>query len=186
MKIRLLALSFVFLLLANCNKSKESETAGKTVLTISVDYERQSGHGSNQYAVWIEDKDSVLVKTLFVTAYTADGGYKPRPACVPIWVKKANPEKLSGESIDAFSGATPLSGLQTYEWDFTDEENRPVSGEKYYVVVEGTLYGDSEVIYKVPVTVGEKSSSAYAQAFYTSDDDKNKNMIRSVSVEYRE
>ncbi|MDR2037847.1 MAG: DUF2271 domain-containing protein [Bacteroidales bacterium] len=57
-----------------------SENNGNGVLEITVSYVRQSGHGSNQYAVWIEDSVGKLVKTLYVTQFTAKGGYVRRPA----------------------------------------------------------------------------------------------------------
>ena len=42
---------------------------GKT-LEVSFDYQRQSGPGSNQYAVWIENEKGEVVKTLFVTSFS--------------------------------------------------------------------------------------------------------------------
>jgi hypothetical protein len=186
MKLKLNFFLVVFSLLAiSCNQGKKNQEFKNYVLKITLDYERQPGYASNQYAVWIEDVNGVLIKTLFVTSFTADGGYKPRPACVPVWVQKANPDNLSNEAIDAFSGATPSSGLQTYVWDFTDADNNLITDGTYYFFVEGTLYGDSEVIYKAPVTIGRKDvSTITAIPAYTSEDDKNKHMIKSVTAEY--
>ena len=180
-RINLLLWAILSLFAISCNNSTKQ---GKAELRISVDYERQAGHGSNQYAIWIEDAEGTLVKTLFVTSFTADGGYVPRPACTPIWVKKANPANLSVEEIDAISGATPQSGLQTYVWDLTDNSGTPVSNGIYTFVVEGTLYGDSEVIFKAPVTIGGKEVSIDTEASFTSEDDKNKGMVKSVKAEY--
>ena len=177
-------ISFLFilsLLMFGCNSNQKQEN---TILEIKVDYEKQPGHASNQYAAWIENEEGTLVKTLFVTSYTAEGGYKPRPACVPLWVKKANPENLTIEEVDAFSGATPQSGLQTYIWDLTDNNGAPVSKGAYTIIVEGTLYGDSEVIFKTPVTIGGKENSFNTEMSFTSEDEKNKGMIKSVTVEY--
>ncbi|GHV59069.1 hypothetical protein FACS1894182_12590 [Bacteroidia bacterium] len=153
-------------------------------MKINVDYERQPGHGSNQWAVWIEDSEGYIVKTLFVTRFTADGGYIPRPSCTPLWVSKALPNDLSQEAIDAFSGATPSSGIQTYVWDITDADGNPVAQGNYTLMVEATLYGESEVVYKAPFTIGDKEWTLNPEPFYTSDDETNKNMIRSVNVEY--
>jgi len=169
------------LFVTSCNNSSKSGTG---TLKIDVDYERQPGHASNQYAIWIEDAEGVLVKTLFVTSYTAEGGYKPRPACVPVWVKKANPDNLSIEEVDAFSGATPQSGLQTYTWDLTDNSGSLVNDGAYTLIVEGTLFGDSEVIFKAPVTIGKKEASIDVESSFTSEDEKNKGMIKYVKVEY--
>jgi hypothetical protein len=186
MKLRFLFFSLIFpLLVISCNKNKETTASiPDAVLKINVDYEKQAGPGSNQWAVWIEDSEGSIVKTLFVTRFTADGGYVPRPACIPIWVGKAQPAELSQETIDAFSGATPASGLQTYVWDSTDSDGNPVAKGTYTFVVEATLFGESEVIYKAPFTLGDKEFTVTAEPSYTSDDDKNKDLIRSVSAEY--
>ncbi|MCC8145560.1 MAG: DUF2271 domain-containing protein [Bacteroidales bacterium] len=188
MKQRFTSLFFCCLVVAfltSCKNSKASDTMHtKAVLNITIDYEKQPGPGSNQWAVWIEDPEGYLVKTIFVTGFTADGGYVPRPACTPIWVSKANPSSLSGTSIDAFSGATPASGLLTYTWDLTDDDDTPVGNGNYLLIVEGTLFGESEVIFKAPFSVGEKEMKISATPEYTSDEEKNKEMIKSVNAEY--
>lgn len=83
-------------------------------IELSFDYVKQSGPGSNQYAVWIENSKGEVVRTLFVTSFTTKGrargneelvrGYKKRPDCVPTWVKNAKADNLSDKQIDAFTG----------------------------------------------------------------------------------
>ncbi|MCL1938437.1 MAG: DUF2271 domain-containing protein [Candidatus Azobacteroides sp.] len=185
--------SVVFFLLSillwtttSCHTKKDSaETKSPSaVVSVKVNYEKQAGPGSNQWAVWIEDAKGNLVKTLFVTNFTADGGYAPRPACTPVWVSKALPKTLTGNQIDAFSGATPLSGLQTYVWDLTDNNGSPVAKGTYKVVVEATLYGESEAIYQTFITIGDQETSTIVEPRYTAADTKNREMIQSVEVEY--
>ena len=184
MNIRFLSFLLLLPLITGGCKKDTAETVPNGVLNIYVDYEKQPGHGSNQWAVWIEDSDGAIVKTLFVTAFTADGGYIPRPSCTPLWVTKAQPGDLSQEAIDAFVGATPLSGIQIYSWDLTDAEGNQVSAGTYTFMVEATLYGDSEVIYKTSIPIGHKKWTLKSEPVYTSDDETNKNMIRSVVAEY--
>jgi hypothetical protein len=45
-------------------------------LVISFDFVRQSGPASNQHAVWIEDMDGNVVRTLFASRWTADGWFR--------------------------------------------------------------------------------------------------------------
>ena len=186
MHIRFLFFLLLLPLLAGgCKKNTPlAPTELNGVLKIHVDYVKQPGPGSNQWAVWIEDDEGQIIKTLFVTRFTADGGYIPRPSCVPLWVSKAHPDNLSQEAIDAFSGATPLSGTQTYPWDLTDADGNRVDAGTYMLMIEATLYGESEVVYKTPVAVGFTEWTLHPEPFYSSDDEKNKDMIRSVHVEY--
>ena len=185
MHIRFLSFLLLFLLvISGCKKSTTEEFVPNGVVNIYVDYEKQPGPGSNQWAVWIEDSERSLVKTLFVTRFTADGGYIPRPSCTPFWVLKAQPDHLSQEAVDAFTGATPLSGIQTYSWDLTDADGNPAGAGDYVLMVEATLYGDNEVIYETPITIGPKKWTLHPEPVYTSEDETNKNMIRSVTIEY--
>ena len=83
-KILVLVCMLSLILTANAKVNK---------LEVSFDYERQAGPGSNQYAVWVEDVNGRVIKTLFVTSFTTKGrargneplvrGYKKRPLCVP-------------------------------------------------------------------------------------------------------
>lgn len=181
MKSKLIIIFSLFSLVAySCTKGDSTTMYEKAVLKIEVDYEKQEGRGSNQWAVWIEDSMGEIVKTLYVTSFTADGGYKPRPACTSIWVSKAKPEEQSGEWIDGISGATPSTGLQTYVWDLTNEEGSPVNNGDYVFVVEANLYGDSEVIFKSPLSINNKAFEVVAMPEFTKEDDKNKGMIKSV------
>lgn len=40
-------------------------------IEISFDYTRMSTHASNQIAVWVEDKSGQLIKTIYVSDFTA-------------------------------------------------------------------------------------------------------------------
>jgi hypothetical protein len=172
------------LLMGGCKKSAAGY-ALNAELNVTIDYEKQGGPGSNQWAIWLEDSEGALVKTLFVTRFTAEGGYEPRPACTPLWVSKAMPKDLPKEAIDAFSGATPASGEHKYVWDLTDSAGQPVGEGHYTLMVEATLYGDSEAIYMTPVEIGNEDWSFAPEAAYTLKDATNKGMIRAVNVSYR-
>jgi conjugal transfer/entry exclusion protein len=43
-------------------------------------FTRQSGHATNQFAVWIEDAQGQYIKTLYAANFTARGGWSRRPA----------------------------------------------------------------------------------------------------------
>ena len=84
-------------------------------LTISFQFHR-GGIASSQYAIWIEDKKGKIVRTLYATSFTAEGGYKYREDAIPDWVRKAEPGKMTSAQVDAVTGATPPNGNLTYEW----------------------------------------------------------------------
>uniref|UniRef100_A0A7V4DH71 DUF2271 domain-containing protein n=1 Tax=Candidatus Caldatribacterium californiense TaxID=1454726 RepID=A0A7V4DH71_9BACT len=127
------------------------------VLEITLDFERQRTIASNQYAVWIEDEEGNLVKTLYVTRFTGRGGYRQRPDCLPTWVKKANPASLPPQTVDAITSATPQSGRQMYTWDGKDENGHPVPPGTYRFFVEATLFWSSRVLFSGTFAYGEGS-----------------------------
>ena len=115
-------------------------------LEIAFKYERQSGTASNQFAVWIENMDGQLIKTLYATRFTATGGYKNRPDSIPVWVEKSGLASIPESEIDAISGATPTSGDLSYYWDFTDLGGNKVAPVQYKFFVEGTLRWKNQVL----------------------------------------
>lgn len=161
-------------------------------LEISFNYDKKPGAGSNQYAVWIENAQGEVVKTLFVTQFTSKGrvrggtrerGYTFRPTCMPTWVKHVKAESLSDEQMDAFTGATPASsGLQTFTWDFTDQAGKPVPGGEYRFYVEATYNGPSIVTYSGTVSSGQKAGDVQFKTEYTEESEDRKDMVSNVRV----
>ena len=180
MKILFLTLAFTFLF--SISDTKKAAENGRIEITVS--YERQAGPGSNQYAIWFENAQGQLVKTLFVTNFTAKGGYEIRPDCTPTWVGKANPASMSKEEVDAYSGATPLTGNHIYTWDLTDDKGNTVAAGDYTFYFEATLLGKSKVMYKDVISVGGKEISVNPTPEFSSDETQNKGMITSVKATY--
>ena len=111
----------------------------KEQLVISFDFQR-GGIASSQYAIWIEDEEGKLIRTLYATSFTVKGGYKYRRDAIPFWVRKACLEKMTETQVDAITGATPYNGKLTYIWDGTDQNGIQVPKGKYHFFIEGTLY----------------------------------------------
>ena len=165
---------------------------GKT-LEVSFNYQKQAGPGSNQYAVWIENEKGEVVKTLFVTSYTTKGrvrgneqpmrGYVKRPNCVPTWVKTVKADDLSDLQLDAVTGATPqVNGMQTFTWDFTDQQGKKVKNGKYCVKVEATLYQASSIVYTGTFSSKDKAGSVTLTSELSEPDESHKSMITDVKA----
>jgi hypothetical protein len=182
-------LAIIVLFAAGCGKNKTTDaqvtpSAGPYV-EISVDYNKQDGIATNQYAVWIETGDGDFVKTVFVTHFTASGGWEKRPEALPVWVEKSGLSAGTAQNIDAGSGATPKSGRQTYYWDCTDEKGQAVPAGEYRFIVEGIIFWQDAVLYGGSIRIGGEENSAQAEAQYTTDEAKQSDMITSAGAVYK-
>ena len=130
--------------------------ASQPVAELSFTFTRQSGPGSNQFAVWIEDDKGRYVTTLYATAFTANGGWERRETSIPTWVKKSGLSTTANFSVDGFTGATPSPGSLTYTWDGTDSRGVAVPSGRYVIFLEATLRGDNQVVYKAPIRTGRR------------------------------
>ena len=174
-------------------QSKKGKLAKAKTLEVSFNYQKQAGPGSNQYAVWIENEKGEFVKTLFVTSYTTKGrarggeqakrGYIVRPACVPIWVKTSKAEEKTDQQLDAVTGATPQSGgIQTFTWDFTDQQGKAVPQGTYKVFVEATLFFDSIITYSGTFSTKDKKGDITLTSSLTKEDEAHKGMVTDVKA----
>ena len=174
-------------------QSKQEKAAKIKTLEVSFNYQRQSGPGSNQYAVWIENDKGDVVRTLFVTSYTTKGrtrpgeepmrGYVKRPNCVPTWVKQAKAAEQNNQQLDAFTGATPKTGgTQIFTWDFTDQQGKAVKKGTYKVFVEATLYQASDIIYTGTFSTKDKAGEIKLSSTLTEPDEKHKDMVTNVKA----
>lgn len=160
-----------------------NQKAGK--LLLKFDFNRASTPASNQYAIWIEDSKGNLVRTLYASDFTANGGYRYRPDSLKFWVRKSNLASMSDSKVDAVSGATPRAGQQTYIWDCKDDQGNIVPNGEYHFYLEGTLYWSSDVLFSGSFTVGGESMNTIQIAEkYTENTETNRNMISSVTATY--
>ena len=173
--------------------AKKGKTAKANSLEVSFNYQRQNGPGSNQYAVWIENDKGEVIKTLFVTSFTTKGrtrgneqpqrGYIKRPACVPTWVKAVKANDLTDQQLDAFTGATPqASGVQTFTWDFTDQQGKAVKKGTYKVFVEATLFNASTITYSGSFSTLDKAGDITLTSELTQPDENHKDMVTDVKA----
>ena len=187
-----LAVACTMLLLWACAPAASAVTREDDIVSVAFDYQKQAGYASNQFAVWIEDADGALVKTLFVTQFTAKGGSEKRPDAIPVWVKQSG--LAQGTAQDAVSGATPKSGSLSYAWDLTDQNGARVKDGTYTYYVEGTLRWKNHVLFSGEITLNGEAATSTATGTYTyaasdeqaalNDDAPEHSMIQNVTASY--
>ncbi|MDR2393216.1 MAG: DUF2271 domain-containing protein [Treponema sp.] len=170
---------FVFLSLS----SLAAQSPGNVEIRFS--YIRQAGSGSNQFAIWVEDAQARVIKTIYATRFTAQGGWERRPEAIPQWVKQSGLAQMNQAQIDAFTGATPPAGSLNYQWDGTDQKGAAVPPGTYQVYVEASLRGENRVVYQALVEIGGGSREIQAQARYFGNSRGERNMIGPVTVRYK-
>ena len=187
-RIFVAAVALLLLICVGCGKAQapsappEPTLAPNTpgALTITFDFERQSGVASNQFAVWIEDMDGGMVRTLYATNFTASGGYKRRPDSIALWVERA----AGKADFDAVAGATPQSGPVAYVWDLTYDDGEAVPAGTYRFLVEGTLRWKNYVLCAGEIEVGGENASVEASVEFADETAKECRMITNVRAEY--
>ena len=178
-------LSLIALMLIAGTALAESDAAAEySGIEITFTYQRGTTIASNQLAVWVEDEEGAVVKTLLVTDFTAGRrGYRNRTMSLPVWVASADPESMTNQEIDVLSAATPRPGELVYVWDFTNETGEKVSEGIYTIHVEGTFYWESDVLYSAVIDTAQLAEEIAVEMERTAPDThENENMISEVTV----
>ena len=164
--------------------AEDMSSESPTGIEISFTYQRGTTIASNQLAVWVEDAEGAVVKTLLVTDFTAGRrGYRNRTMSLPVWVAAADPESMTDAEIDTVSGATPGQGELVYVWDFTNQSGERVPDGIYTVHVEGTFYWESDVLYTAVIDTTNLGNEIPVEIERTAPDThENENMISDVTI----
>jgi hypothetical protein len=150
---------------------------------VSFTFTRQSGSGSNQFAVWVENSQGTHVKTLYATKFTANGGWKRRALSLPLWVKKSNLAGMDKKAVDAITGPTPKNGMLRYTWDGRDSGGRALPDGDYKVFVEATLRNENSALYTAAIKLGGNGQVTATVQY--SGGSAERGMIGPVTVIYR-
>lgn len=191
MRARIVFASFVLCLTLLANARAAEQVAEENANPVSLgdvfvefQYQRLTGTGSNQMALWIETPSGNFVKTVFATAFTARGGWKTRDQALPLWVRRAGVPDMRPEQIDAVTSATPSTGDVVQVWDCTNARGEPVDAGLYVVVLEATLRGPAQVQYRATVEIGGDVVMVDAVPQYIGSSTTERSMIQDVKVKY--
>ncbi len=121
--MRQLLFGILFFHLAACSSSdNQQELDGEIALLFSIQQEREiyekSDYGEPpQFAIWLENKESGEIQTVFVTYRTATGDWEGKAECpvsLPAWIGAWRNETdrndfptVKNPAADAVTGATP-------------------------------------------------------------------------------
>lgn len=165
-----------------------AEEAGDSIplgnVIVEFQFNRLGGQSTNQMALWIETPSGDMVKTIFATEFTARGGWKTRDQAIPTWVRQSGVARMTPQQIDAITSATPESGDLRKVWDCTNAYGEPVQPGQYVVVLEGTLRGPAQVVYRASVNLGRDAIRIEPEAEYVGSSAAERGMIRDVLVRY--
>jgi len=163
-------------------QSVQSDTGKRLEITFS--YSKQRIIASSQYAFWIEDMEGNYIDTIYVTQWTAQGGFSYRPFSIPQWVSVANPSSMSQSEIDAISGATPHSGDYKIIWDFTDRNGNALTGTQYRYFIEGTMNNEDNVLFSGVIDIGTEKWEETPTPTFSIPNSEYKNMLTNVRVSF--
>jgi hypothetical protein len=161
-----------------------SEEAIETIaasLSVTFDFDRQSGWASNQFAVWLEDSDGGFVRTLYVTGWTAGGGFNSRTMSLPTWVERSKIAETPKTEVDAVSSATPRTEEVSVGFWFIGEDELPPGEYRFFV--EGTLRWSNQVLFSGIIDTSGDAVIVEAEAEYTYIDCDNHKALTVDSPE---
>lgn len=132
-------------------------------------------------AIWLEDKNGKMVKTLFVSSELATKEYKMGNAC-PDWVKVAQWEKVAQNVAAAVTSSTPSVGQDEMTLDLAKLNIAPGTyGFRFQVHVSEEF----NILYKGDVKVGGPAAAIKLETFQGPGKlDTTDQFVRDVEVKY--
>jgi hypothetical protein len=138
-------------------------------------------HPTYHTAVWLEDAEGKLVKTLYVSQELSDREYKLGTVC-PDWVRQAKWEEAPAEEVAAVTAPTPVVGEGELTFDLARLGVAPGTyGFRFQMHVEE----DYNVLYRGEVRVGGPSADVALETVTgPGKPSTTDQFIRDVTVRY--
>ena len=180
MQNKIFTLFIIVLFIAGCN----SEVFKSKKRSLNISYhvnKKDSIQPSYQVAIWLESPDGAYVKTLFVSEYLSYGGFFIPTIC-PEWSVKACWDKVTKEEFDAATGATPLVGDRSFEFNCF-EKQIPVG--KYKYMIEVHIIEDFNELYTGEIEIGDEEDESEARVTYLPEKQPEaSDILTQVKVKY--
>ena len=149
----------------------------KNTISISFDFSKKLRLASNQFAVWVENENGMLVKNLFVTDFTAGKGWEKRPESLPSWRKA-----VKDADIDGISSATPKSGKIQLQWDIKNENGEPVEKGIYKIFIEANIKWENTVLFTCEIKVDDNVTIGEITEKISGKDYNKQTLIKNVEI----
>ena len=195
-KIIKMSLFLFFIIIFFGSQKTNTEEYPNGYIKIKYKLQNYSIIASNQIAIWIKDLKGNYITTIYATKFMANGGYKKREDCCPVWRSEANWEKATKNEIDSVSAATQKSGIQEVLWNCRDKNGKLVNAGTYIYQIEANIYYDERILFigKIEIGSNKNSSKPEIKSYHTKYNDRKKkvdkalkkygNIIEAVEVSY--
>jgi hypothetical protein len=132
-------------------------------------------------AIWLEDKNGKIVRTLYVSQELSDTAYKVGRAC-PDWVKQANWSAVPKGDVAAVTAPTPNVGVGELTFDLAKLGIAPGTyGFRFQVHISA----EYNVLHRGQVTVGGPATEVKLETVYGPGKlDSTQQFVRDVEVRY--
>jgi hypothetical protein len=114
-------------------------------------------------AIWLEDQNGRLVKTLFVSHDLSSTEYRMGDAC-PDWVNQAHWEKAEPSLVDAVTGPTPNVGSGALAFDVATLN---LAAGAYQFKLQVHISDKYNVLYTGRLSIGAASNEATLDILYS-------------------
>ena len=132
-------------------------------------------------AIWLEDKDGRIVKTLYVSQELSDIAYKLGNAC-PDWVKVAHWSAAPKAEVAAVTAPTPNVGTGAMTFDLA---RLGVAPGTYGFRFQVHISDEYNILYRGPITVGGPSGAVTLETVYGPGKlDSTDQFVRDMEVRY--
>jgi len=132
-------------------------------------------------AMWLEDEQGALVKTLYVTNDLSSNEYKVGEAC-PDWVKQAHWERAPKSEVDAVTGPTPHVGAGSRSFDLAALGLAP---GRYQFKLQVHITDNYNILYRGTLVVSDAASEVTLETLYSpSKPPGGTDFVRDVRAHY--
>lgn len=132
-------------------------------------------------AIWLEDKEGKLVKTLFVSQELSRNEFRQGDAC-PDWVKQASWAEADQSLVDAVTGPTPNVGGGTLSFNL---DELGVAPGTYRFCFQVHIVDKYNILFRGTVDVGPKAQDVKIDVLYSPGKPPgSEDIVRDVQVHY--